>query len=248
MPRSRATARRLRAAEPSRDALLTLLIIEAYDAVGEVAEQAAASGSDPAQTWLDVARAVRGWALDQPYSFELIYGTPVRGYRAPDDTVRSAVRVWGVIIGLLLSAHGVRDLQPGVGRVGAAGIGDGLLGDLTDGVVGLDDQQGQQRIAGGDVAVDRRRRHAEVTRDGAQAQRRGPLTLQSGACGGEQLGHDLGPRSVAGAQGGRRLGHGRQCACSVAKLRALLLFSTDDCASIARSREHCSRFSRRSSS
>ena len=91
---------------PSRDALLTLLIIEAYDAVGEVAEKVAADahGADPAQTWLEVARAVRRWALDQPYSFELIYGTPVRGYRAPDDTVRSAVRLWGVIIGLLMAA------------------------------------------------------------------------------------------------------------------------------------------------
>lgn len=90
---------------PSRDALLTLLIIEAYDAVGEVAEKAAADAdADPAQTWLQVARAVRRWALDQPYSFELIYGTPVRGYRAPDDTVRPAVRLWGVIISLLMTA------------------------------------------------------------------------------------------------------------------------------------------------
>jgi len=97
---------------PSRDALLTLLIIEAYDAVGEVAEKAAGSGGDPAQTWLEVARAVRRWALDQPYSFELIYGTPVRGYRAPDDTVRSAVRLWGVIIGLLMAAHAHGTLDP----------------------------------------------------------------------------------------------------------------------------------------
>ena len=97
---------------PSRDALLTLLIIEAYDAVGEVAEKAAGSGGDPAQTGLDVARAVRRWALDQPYSFELIYGTPVRGYRAPDDTVRAAVRLWGVIIGLLMRAAGQGVLAP----------------------------------------------------------------------------------------------------------------------------------------
>ena len=99
---------------PSRDALLTLLIIEAYDAVGAVAEQAAAEagGTDPAQTWLKVARAVRRWALAQPYSFELIYGTPVRGYRAPDDTVRAAVRLWGVIIGLLLQAFHDGALRP----------------------------------------------------------------------------------------------------------------------------------------
>ncbi|WP_456845854.1 TetR/AcrR family transcriptional regulator [Cellulomonas sp. P5_C6] len=101
---------------PSRDALLTLLIVEAYDAVGEVAESAAAAaraaGSDPAQVWLEVARAVRRWALDQPYSFELIYGTPVRGYRAPDDTVRSALRMWGVIVGLLMEAYHRGQLDP----------------------------------------------------------------------------------------------------------------------------------------
>src|SRR6478736_9694910 len=62
----------------SRDALLTLLIIEAYDAVGHVAEEAAGRpATGPAAAWLEVARAVRGWALEQPYSFELIYGTPV---------------------------------------------------------------------------------------------------------------------------------------------------------------------------
>jgi AcrR family transcriptional regulator len=99
---------------PSRDALLTLLIIEAYDAVGEVAERAAAEArsAGPAQTWLAVARAVRRWAIDQPYSFELIYGTPVRGYRAPDDTVRAAVRLWGVIISLLLEAYERGVLDP----------------------------------------------------------------------------------------------------------------------------------------
>jgi len=100
----------------SRDALLTLLIIETYDAVGAVAEQAAASarrhGADPARAWLEVARAVRGWALAQPYAFELIYGTPVRGYRAPDDTVASALRMWGVIAGLLQQADAEGRLTP----------------------------------------------------------------------------------------------------------------------------------------
>ncbi|NUU17206.1 TetR/AcrR family transcriptional regulator [Cellulomonas humilata] len=99
---------------PSRDALLTLLIIEAYDAVGQVAEDAAADArhSGPAQTWLAVARAVRRWALDQPYSFELIYGTPVRGYQAPQDTVPAALRLWGVIVGLLLEAFQEGVLDP----------------------------------------------------------------------------------------------------------------------------------------
>lgn len=103
----------------SRDALLTLLIIDAYDAVGQVAEGAAAAaradGADPASTWLAVARAVRAWALENPHSFELIYGTPVPGYRAPQDTVPAAVRIWDVIAGILragLEDHTLRPAGP----------------------------------------------------------------------------------------------------------------------------------------
>jgi len=100
----------------SRDALLTLLIVEAYDAVGLVAEEAAsrarAAGSSPAQTWLAVARAVRGWALGNRHSFELIYGTPVPGYEAPQDTVAAALRIWAVIVSILLEGFDDGSLAP----------------------------------------------------------------------------------------------------------------------------------------
>src|SRR6478609_8000068 len=49
---------------PSRDALLTLLIIESYDAAGSACENAAAhaiaQGAEPGQVWLALARAFRG--------------------------------------------------------------------------------------------------------------------------------------------------------------------------------------------
>ncbi|MGV8977034.1 MAG: TetR/AcrR family transcriptional regulator [Cellulomonas sp.] len=100
----------------SRDALLTLLIVEAYDAAGLVAEEAAAharaAGTSPAQTWLAVARAVRAWALANPHSFELIYGTPVPGYRAPEDTVAAAVRIWAVIVSIMLEGSDDGSLTP----------------------------------------------------------------------------------------------------------------------------------------
>lgn len=92
----------------SRDALLTLLIIEAYDAAGAACEQAAAralaQGSSPAETWIAVARGFRAWAVADRHAFELIYGTPVPGYMAPQDTVRHATRVWGVIGGVVAAA------------------------------------------------------------------------------------------------------------------------------------------------
>lgn len=107
----------------SRDALLTLLIIEGYDAVGEVCEQAAQraldAGESPAQAWLAVARAVRAWAVANPRSFELVYGTPVPGYRAPQDTVAPAVRLWGVLHRLLRRALDDGSLRPPGGALGA---------------------------------------------------------------------------------------------------------------------------------
>ncbi|WP_136519253.1 TetR/AcrR family transcriptional regulator [Cellulomonas telluris] len=101
---------------PSRDALLTLLVAESYDAVGQVCEDAAAAsraaGRTPARRWLDVARAVRAWALADRHAYELIYGTPVRGYAAPQDTVAPALRVWGVVVDCLVDAGADGSLQP----------------------------------------------------------------------------------------------------------------------------------------
>lgn len=100
----------------SRDALLTLLIIEAYDAVGTACEEAAAvargAGEPPARVWLAVGRAFRAWALANPRSYELIYGTPVPGYAAPEDTVAPATRVWAAIVGVVLDAHADGSLDP----------------------------------------------------------------------------------------------------------------------------------------
>ena len=52
----------------SRDELLTLLIIEAYDALGAAVERAvAASAGEPAaDRFVAAARAVRRWAVGQP--------------------------------------------------------------------------------------------------------------------------------------------------------------------------------------
>jgi len=78
----------------SRDELLTALIVEAYDAVGDAAEAAARSSSGPAvERFVAVAIAIRRWAVEHPHDYALIYGSPVPGYSAPTDTVTPAVRV-----------------------------------------------------------------------------------------------------------------------------------------------------------
>ncbi|WP_049565926.1 TetR/AcrR family transcriptional regulator [Streptomyces sp. SBT349] len=80
---------------PSRDDLLTALIVEAYDALGEAAEAALddAPRTAPADRWTAVCASVRAWALAHPHEFALLHGTPVPGYAAPQDTNAPGGRV-----------------------------------------------------------------------------------------------------------------------------------------------------------
>lgn len=94
---------------PSRDALLTALIIQAYEEVGAVAEAAstgAAPGREPTPLarWLAVCGAVRAWATRHPHRWALIYGSPVPGYAAPEATVPAALKLIDVVAGLVRQA------------------------------------------------------------------------------------------------------------------------------------------------
>jgi AcrR family transcriptional regulator len=82
----------------SRDELLTRLIIDGYDALGAAAEQADDPAAPPTERWLSVCRATRAWALAHPHEYALLYGSPVPGYVAPEDTLPAAGRV-GVVLG-----------------------------------------------------------------------------------------------------------------------------------------------------
>jgi AcrR family transcriptional regulator len=84
---------------PSRDELLTALIIDAYEAVGTAAEaaDAACARDDFDGRWLAVCHAVRNWALEHPHEYALIYGSPVPGYRAPQETIGPATRLTKVL-------------------------------------------------------------------------------------------------------------------------------------------------------
>ena len=89
---------------PSRDDLLTTLIIDGYNAVGAAVEKAGAAcpPEDYAARWLAACRAVRDWALAHPHEYALVYGSPVPGYDAPEQTIEPASRsaaVFGKIIG-----------------------------------------------------------------------------------------------------------------------------------------------------
>ncbi|MFF1380208.1 TetR/AcrR family transcriptional regulator [Streptomyces sp. NPDC058308] len=118
---------------PSRDDLLTALIIDAYDSLGSVAETAHAdvAGEEPLQRWTVICEAVRGWALERPHEYALIYGSPVPGYSAPDSTVRAAARVGQLLIDVVRDAHQGRGVavQPLPG--GLRGEGERIAADLA---------------------------------------------------------------------------------------------------------------------
>jgi AcrR family transcriptional regulator len=96
---------------PSRDDLLTGLIIDGYDDLGAAAEAADDPAAAPAQRWLAVCRAVRAWALAHPHEYALLYGSPVPGYSAPVDTVAAASRV-GIVLGRILGDAARDDALP----------------------------------------------------------------------------------------------------------------------------------------
>jgi AcrR family transcriptional regulator len=95
---------------PNRDALLTMLIIDAYDSLGAAVEKAegAAGRADYLGRFLATCHAVRTWALAHPQEYALVYGSPVPGYAAPPDTIGPASRVPVVLITIIvdLQANG----------------------------------------------------------------------------------------------------------------------------------------------
>jgi len=96
----------------SREELLTALIDEAYDALGDTAEAAAKSSDRAFVRWQAVCRAIRSWALEHPQEYALIYGSPVPGYTAPEVTLAPGSRI-GLLLGSLLAdAQSAGELTP----------------------------------------------------------------------------------------------------------------------------------------
>jgi len=114
---------------PSRDELLTALIVDAYTAIGEHAAVAEATTAGPwLRRWLAACHAIRDWAVARPHEYALIYGSPVPGYRAPEATIVPAGRVPLAFIGVLGSAvtDGEVGTEPGAHEAAPAEIGGAL--------------------------------------------------------------------------------------------------------------------------
>jgi len=91
----------------NRDELITALIRDAYQSLSDTVRGAAADGGG----LRGLAHALRTWALDDPQRYLLIYGTPVPGYQAPEDTTRLANEVMAALLDAS-AAGGFRALPP----------------------------------------------------------------------------------------------------------------------------------------
>ncbi|TQJ34232.1 TetR/AcrR family transcriptional regulator [Arthrobacter sp. SLBN-122] len=91
----------------SRDELLTLLLIDAFGELGDEVDAAVAQApeGDHGARFLALGRAVREWAVREPASYALLFGSPVPGYSAPAErTTGPGTRVIVSLIGILDAA------------------------------------------------------------------------------------------------------------------------------------------------
>ncbi|WP_441251345.1 TetR/AcrR family transcriptional regulator [Kitasatospora sp. McL0602] len=78
----------------NRDELITELVKDAYRSLADTFAAGAEAG-----TGLDgLAHALRRWALEDPQRYFLVYGTPVPGYKAPEDTTRITAEIMAYLL------------------------------------------------------------------------------------------------------------------------------------------------------
>jgi AcrR family transcriptional regulator len=121
---------------PSRDDLLTALIIDAYNALGDAVEQALAAPGPARARWVAGCGAVRDWARSSPHEYALIYGSPVPGYRAPEATIGPAARVPLAFTGLVRDARSAGELGPVPGALPVTGALAGQAAALAAALAG----------------------------------------------------------------------------------------------------------------
>lgn len=89
---------------PSRDDLVTALIIDAYTSFGDCQISAgdAVAEDDAVERLRAIGMAYRQWAVEYPQRYQLIFGTPIPGYEAPMlKTLPSAARSLSALVGVI---------------------------------------------------------------------------------------------------------------------------------------------------
>lgn len=113
---------------PSRDDLLTALLVQDYNELGAAVERADAAHdrADVGGRWVAASRAIREWSVGHPGDFALLYGSPVPGYAAPQETIEPATRATLVLVRIALDATAGRP-----GSASAAAPAPGAAGSST---------------------------------------------------------------------------------------------------------------------
>jgi hypothetical protein len=75
------------------------------DEAERAAEEAARKGGSDASRWPAVPLAVRTWALERPHEWGLLFGSPVPGYHAPEETVEPYVRLASAFVRPVAEAY-----------------------------------------------------------------------------------------------------------------------------------------------
>jgi len=92
----------------SRDELLTLLLIDSYNELGDAVDRAVDKlpEDDFKGRFLALTQAVRRWAVGEPACYALLFGSPVPGYQAPGErTTEPGTRVVFRLVGILDAAY-----------------------------------------------------------------------------------------------------------------------------------------------
>ncbi len=97
-----------------RDALVTALVIDAFNSFGDALEAGRRSQSekDHVERLRAVGRAYREWAVAYPQRYTLIFGTPIRGYCPSPETEPAGRRSFSVLLEALNDAHNAGALHP----------------------------------------------------------------------------------------------------------------------------------------
>jgi len=89
----------------TRDALLTALIVEAYDGLGAAVETASTDdGRSTRERFTAGCTAMRSWAVAHPHEYALVHGSPVPGYRGDARTTAAGSRAPLALLAVLADA------------------------------------------------------------------------------------------------------------------------------------------------
>lgn len=117
----RAIGRRMEISAPaiyyyfdSLDDLITALIADAYHGLADdlTTRLGTLAALTPAEQAYRLMLAYRAWALAHPVDFNLIYGSPIPGYTAPEEvTMPAARRTFGLFVSVLARAEAIDALD-----------------------------------------------------------------------------------------------------------------------------------------